>query len=70
MTGPSETSAARHEVRRRYGTPRLTLGGGHHGVPRPRSTTGRMVGGRGSGDDRTGRRGVLMGYQPSGDHHG
>jgi hypothetical protein len=53
MTGPSETSAARHDVRRLYGTPRVTLGCGHHGAPRLRLTTGRMVGGRGSGDDRT-----------------
>ena len=41
----------------------LALGVGHHGASRLRSTTRRIVGGRGSGDDRTGRRGVLRGYQ-------
>ena len=46
MTGPSETSAARHEVRRLYGTPRLTLGCGHHGAPRLRSTTDHVHKGR------------------------
>jgi len=46
MTCPCETSAARHDWSRLYGTLRLTLGIGHHGAPRLRSTLNHVHEGR------------------------
>ena len=46
MTCPYEASVARHDWSILHGTSRLTLGIGHHGAPRLRSTLNRVHEGR------------------------